>query len=314
MNYIGVDMSKLIFHAAIADKVVLEFTNNEKGYKQFIKQLKCEGITSKKACIGVESTGVYHLPFCSFVSQAGWPVKVINPLVVSKMSKTRLRPVKTDKVDAQIIRSVLMSGQGYLFNESVELSELKNLVMQRASLVSLRARLKQQTEAKIWREKLTGDIKPSSSFSRVFKAVSEEIEAIEQQIQEQETEEQRLLRSIPGIGLVCAAALVADVGNIERFPSTRQFIAYLGLDCRVHESGTSVHGKGYLTKRGNKRLRHLLFSAALVSKRYVPELGEYYEKKKSEGHHHFSALCATERKLANIVYAVWKRRTPFEQR
>ncbi|MFH1142174.1 MAG: IS110 family transposase [Candidatus Uhrbacteria bacterium] len=248
------------------------------------------------------------------MSQAGWLVKVINPLIVSRASKTRLRPVKTDKVDAQIIRSVLMSGQGYLFNETAEVAMLKSLVMQRSSLVSMRARLKQQTEAKVWREKLLENTESSNSFSRVFKAISKEIEAIEQQMQEQETEDQELLRSIPGIGLVCAAALVADVGNIDRFPSTRQFVAYLGLDCRVHESGTSVHGKGYLTKRGNKRLRCLLFSAALVSKRYVPELGEYYEKKKSEGHHHFSALCATERKLTNIVYAVWKRRTPFEQR
>ncbi|MFH1142175.1 MAG: hypothetical protein V1695_00520 [Candidatus Uhrbacteria bacterium] len=56
-------MSKLTFHAAFTDKVVLEFANNEKGYKKFIKHLKREGVVSQKVSIGVESTGVYHLPF-----------------------------------------------------------------------------------------------------------------------------------------------------------------------------------------------------------------------------------------------------------
>ena len=87
------------------------------------------------------------------------------------------------------------------------------------------------------------------------------------------------------IGQVSAAALVAYIDDIRRFQSAEKLTACLGLDCRVHESGASIHGKGYLTKRGNRYLRHYI-----------------------------SALCAVERKLVHLIYAVWIRGTPFETR
>jgi transposase len=122
---------------------------------------------------------------------------------------------------------------------------------------------------------------------------------------------QALLRSIPGIGTTSAAALVAFVGDIHRFSSPEKLVAYIGLDCRVHESGTSIHGKGYLTKRGNKYLRHVLFNAAFIARQHNPALRRYHAKKLAEGKHYFSAMCAVERKLVHLIYAVWKRGTPY---
>jgi transposase len=90
--------------------------------------------------------------------------------------------------------------------------------------------------------------------------------------------------------------------------------AYVGLDCRVHQSGTSIHGKGFITKRGNTYLRTILFNAAFISRQYVPELQSFFEKKLSEGKHYFSASVAVERKLVHLIYAVWKRGTPYQAR
>ena len=61
-------------------------------------------------------------------------------------------------------------------------------------------------------------------------------------------------------------------------------------------------------------LRHLLFNAAFIAWQKNPELKDYFMKKTGEGRHYFSALCAVERKLIHLIYAVWKRGTPFEQR
>lgn len=311
MNYIGVDMSKALFHAAMNESKVLEFANDITGYKQFTNNLQHQGYTKTKTIIGLESTGVYHIPLCIVLSEAGWKVRIINPLVVNKIARTKLRLVKTDKKDALLIRKVLMSGEGYLFCETKETQQLKSLVMERSGLVMIRASIKRRQEAKSWRDKCQDN--SSGGLERVLQAVSNEIMQIEQHIQETETDDQKLLRTIPGIGLVSAASLVADIGSITRFKGPKQLVAYLGLDCRIYESGTSVRGKSYITKRGNKRLRTVLFSATVIAKRYIPELKAYYEKKLNEGHHHFAALCATERKLVNIIYAVWKRGTPFEQ-
>jgi transposase len=127
-------------------------------------------------------------------------------------------------------------------------------------------------------------------------------------------ETQKLLRSIPGIGTVCSAALVAGIGDIRRFPNPEKLVAYIGLDCRVCQSGTSIQGKGYISKRGNSYLRYLLFNASFRAISCDPELREYFEKKKAEGKHHFVALCAVERKLIHRIYAIWKRGKPYKTR
>ena len=127
-------------------------------------------------------------------------------------------------------------------------------------------------------------------------------------------EVQSLLRTIPGIGLTGAAALAAYIGDITRFESAEKLVSYIGLDPRVHESGTSIKGRGFISKRGNRYLRRVLFNAAFVARYRNHEAKRYYLKKRAEGKHHFNVLCALERKLIHLIYAVWKRGTPFELR
>jgi transposase len=148
----------------------------------------------------------------------------------------------------------------------------------------------------------------------ILDALQKEIKAIEEQFDLYEPETQKLLRSIPGIGVYSAAALVAFIGDINRFSSPEKLVAYTGLDCRVFESGTSVKGKGHITKRGNVSLRHALWNSAFIARRYNPQFKAYFEKKTGEGKHYLSAMCAVERKLVHLIYAVWKRGTPFERR
>ena len=109
-----------------------------------------------------------------------------------------------------------------------------------------------------------------------------------------------------------AAALVAFIGDIHRFSAPEKLVAYMGLDCRVYESGSSV--KGYITKRGNPVLRHALWNSAFIARRYIPELKAFHEKKMSEGKHYLASMCAVERKLVHLIYAVWTRGTRYEKR
>jgi transposase len=101
---------------------------------------------------------------------------------------------------------------------------------------------------------------------------------------------------------------------MDRFASPEKLTAYIGVDVRVRESGTSIRGKGRITKRGNAYLRHMLFNAAFIARQYNPELKAYFTKKTGEGKHYLSAMCAVERKLIHLIYAVWKRAPPYESR
>lgn len=313
MNSIGIDMSKDVFHAAFDELTVREFANDEAGISAFLSRLRERGCAPSETEVGVEATGVYHLLLAATLGREGWPCRVINPLITSRLIRSTLRRVKTDRKDAVVVRKALTLGEGYRFIETPEIQRLKALVQERESLSRVAAQCKQ------WQH--VHDVRASAIPGRTaggFKAV---IDLLKREIAEKakamakiEPDIQRLLRTIPGIGAVSAAVLVAHVTDIRRFSSPEKLVAYIGLDCRVYESGTSVKGKGYMTKRGNKYLRHILFGAAFIAQRRNPELHAYFEKKKSEGKHHFSALCAVERKLVHLIWAVWTRGTPFEPR
>ena len=303
MHYIGIDMSKDTFHAAFDDVEVVVFKNTPHGINEFIRVMTLHGCEKNDTIIGTEATRVYHLLLCERLCSEGCNVKVINPLITHRMFKSDLRHAKTDKNDAVAIRTTLQTGAGYTYTDTPDILALKSLVQEREVLCRMRAETKQRIHAHKIREKASG-LNLHDSFSGSIKILTYEMKQIEKKMEEYATDTQKLLRSIPGIGRVSAASLVAYIGDIKRFSSPEKLVAYIGLDCRVHESGTSIHGKGYLTKRGNRYLRYILFNAAFIAQRRNPDLRKYMVKKLAEGKHHFSVLCAIERKLVHIIYAV----------
>lgn len=312
MNYIGIDMSKDTFHAALEEGKVCRFKNTKEGIEEFMTTIETIfSIQSTK--IGVEATGAYHLLFAVTLTEHSWPVAVINPLESHKIISQGLRTVKTDKLDAEKIRLMVAMGKGYIFTDTADILALKALLVERQALVKMRKMTKQRITVHQLKEQATG-LKLHDSLTSVLKVLSREIKAIESAMADYEPETQKLLRSIPGIGQTAASSLVAFIGDINRFSTPEKLVAYIGLDSRVFQSGTSIKGKGYISKRGNNYLRQILFNAAFIARQYNPDLKAYHEKKLKEGKHYFSALCAVERKLIHLIYAVWKRGTPYEVR
>lgn len=74
-----------------------------------------------------------------------------------------------------------------------------------------------------------------------------------------------LLRTIPGVGPLTASMLVAEIGDIKRFPSVKQLTAFAGLDSAVHESGTFKSKKNRISKRGSSYLRTALYQATVAA-------------------------------------------------
>lgn len=313
MHAIGIDMSKDSFHAAFGDEEVRKFANTPEGIEEFMTYMEDRNFMVTDTRIGVEATGVYHLLFATTLRDHEWDVAVINPLESHRMITQGLRTVKTDRLDALKIRTMTMIGKGYLFTDTTDTLALKALVVERQALVDMRKMTKQRMEVHRLKEAATG-VSLHDSGSAVLEVLTEEIAAIEDAMGNYAPDTQQLLRSIPGIGKVSAGALVALIGDIHRFPTPEKLVAFIGLDSRVFESGTSIRGKGFISKRGNKYLRHILFNAAFIARQHNPALGRYHAKKLAEGKHYFSALCAVERKLVHLIYAVWKRGTPYEKR
>jgi transposase len=312
MHAIGIDMSKDSFHAAFNESNVRVFRNSNDGVEDFLTVLQKEGATSTDTTIGTEATGVYHLLLCERLRTAGWRTVVINPLLTHRRITGSIRRVKTDRTDAIVIRSSVLSGEGYVYTDTPEVQVLKTLLSERGNLVSMRATLKRMEHVRSFKTKAIKEMPQTFGGTRL--ALTNDIKAIEKQMVRHEPETQALLRTIPGVGVYTAALLVAHIGTATRFSSPEKLVAYIGLDCRVHESGSSIHGKGYLTKRGNTLLRHALFNAAFIGRRRNLDLKVFFDKKIKEGKHYYSAMCAVERKLVHLIWAVWTRGTPFEHR
>jgi transposase len=124
------------------------------------------------------------------------------------------------------------------------------------------------------------------------------------------------LRTIPGVGLLTATALVAFVGDVQRFPSGRHFASYLGLTPRERSSGLRRR-LGAISKRGDPYLRMLLIHGAravlLHAKKPTAELDRLrawaLDRERVRGHN--QAAVALANKLARIVWAVWRKERAF---
>src|SRR3989344_3759677 len=91
MHWIGIDMSKATFHAALNDSSVEVFANTPEGIEQFVGALRTDECIPEDTTIGVEATGVYHLLLSRILTDKGWKVMVINPMLSHRVITASLR-------------------------------------------------------------------------------------------------------------------------------------------------------------------------------------------------------------------------------
>ena len=129
-------------------------------------------------------------------------------------------------------------------------------------------------------------------------------------------EDMKLLQSIAGVGPVVAYAYVAHVGDGGRFSKGAQVSNYLGFVPRLYYSGT-IQRHGHITKRGNGYLRSLLVQAAwsTVRSRHGGPLKErFIYLTRFQGRSKKKTIVSIGRRLAELMYAVLRNKTPYEER
>ena len=129
-----------------------------------------------------------------------------------------------------------------------------------------------------------------------------------------------LLQSIPGIGLLTAATILAEIGDFSAFSKPGKLVAYFGIDPSVMQSGEFTGTRNKMSKRGSRLLRRVLFTTALANIRTKrnkqacnPVLLEFY-KQKCQSKPKKVALGAVMRKIVCIIFAVLRDRKPYELR
>lgn len=136
----------------------------------------------------------------------------------------------------------------------------------------------------------------------VDKAIAQELKAIPQ-----------TLTTVPGLGPVWVAGLVAEIGGLARFSDEAALAQYAGLVWKAHESGTFQAEDTAMSKTGNVYLRYYLVEAANSVRLHCPEYAAYYRAKfaQSTKHAHKRALVLTARKLVRLVDALLRTDTLY---
>ncbi len=140
----------------------------------------------------------------------------------------------------------------------------------------------------------------------------EQIRSVEGKIYQMMKQIDTKIMSIPGIAEILGPTILGEIGNINRFSNVKKLVAFAGLDPVVSQSGRFENKSGRISKRGSPLLRQALFLAANTAIQNDENLKRFYDKKRSEGKHHFSALNAVAAKLLRIVYWVLKNNKEYQ--
>jgi transposase len=149
-----------------------------------------------------------------------------------------------------------------------------------------------------------------ASSINIIRCYQSELKSIDRAIAKQvagyDHDHYQVLLSIPGIGKVYAAGILAEIASIYQFDSHSALAKYAGITWRKNQSGKYTADETYMTKTGNKYLRYFLIQAANMARIYIPEYRDFYKKKYNEvtTHQHKRALALTARKLIRLIYGL----------
>lgn len=304
---LGIDVSKETLTAAFVmaqtRRCAWEMTvpNTAQGIRQLIRR------TSPTDAWVVEPTGVYSQAVVREGQAADRTVLLAQP----KRAKAFLAAVqpraKTDRVDSRGLALYGLLATLRPFPVTSEAMErIEQLLAARKGISESLARLRQQRA-----------VLPSAAgpLTAAIAALEGQQRAVDRQLVEARTllPVVSVLAEIPGIGPVTATAVAICLAT-KPFDHPDQFVAYIGLDTRVRESGEQK-GRRALSKQGDAELRRLLYLCAQANVRSRdPEnpFKQQYEREKAKGLTTTGALCAVARKLARTCWSLAAHGTRYE--
>ncbi len=311
MITVGVDVAKTSVVAVVIDrstKIKASYTieNTKEALETFVASMQQR---YKKVMFASEATAEYHRTLALTCLAHTIPFRLLNPIVTKQFTRSTIRKRKTDVSDALTIAKLAFTGEGVMVTEK-SFAITKSYTRTAAKLVAVENKLKlMQQRLKVLTPEDTELLK---SLEGCINQLKQSVVVFRSKARGRvDTTQAALLQSIPGIGETIASILLAEIGDVHQFTSSKSLVAFAGIDPKVKQSGKGLKQNTHLTKRGSPYLRQALFQAASVARQHDEELKRYYEKKRSEGKRYKEATIAVARKLLNRVYAVFKRQTAY---
>ena len=265
----GIDVGKWRLDVSVAQGSVRSFDNTAEGIAALLGWVTNQS-ASEAVC---EPTGGYEREVVRQLRESGLPVHVAHPNKVRNFARAAGHEAKTDMLDARVL-----SHYGEVFQLAVQLAddgegqELKELLKRRKDLVDQRVQERNRLE-----KGLRGGARRSTE--RHIEWLDEEIARMDEEYRKALSEDARLsetaalYQSVPGVGKLTAASLVAYLPELGKCEG-KALTALVGLAPWARDSGGQ---RGYRSIRGGRgAVRRVLYMAALSAIRHNEELGRFY--------------------------------------
>lgn len=312
---VGLDVSAERLDAAATAGQRQRVANTPAGHSRLLAWLQQLGGPTQVS-VGLEATGTYHRPVALALAVAGYAVRVCNPLQVARYSQALLARTKTDAVDAgTLAQFCARHAELPLWQPpTLEQERLQVLVRTRALLLEQVQQLRNRQHAASYTAHAA---LVAALQAPILAALDQQVARIEQELthlQQAATtlgQQLRWVQSIPGVGLVTAAVLLAEI-PLERLTDAKQVAAYTGLCPRQRQSGSSVHGQRGVGGYGPAALRRALFLPALTALRWNPVLHAFGERLRARGKPKRVIAVAAMRKLVELAWTLVHSQQPFD--
>lgn len=291
------------------------FPNTKKGFESLVQWVEKSGPAGRFV---MEATGVYYENLAYYLTDHGYEVSVVLPNKISNYFRTLSVKTITDKTASEAITQFGLERKLDNWDAPKGIyRKLRQLTRERGQIVETRTVAKNQLHAE------KSEAYPNSgTLVRIKKHIAfldkQEAEITKElsELLKQDPEMKRILIilcSLPGIGLLTAATVLAETNGFNLVRNKRQLTSYAGLDVREKQSGTSVKGKPRISKKGNKYLRKAMHFPALTAIRHDERFKAVFVRLVSKHGIKMKAAVAVQRKLLEMMFTLFKTQATYDK-
>ena len=288
------------------------FKNTLAGYKKALQWSKKFKVSDLPVHLVMEATGVYYENAAYFFNdQEDYIVHVVLGNVSNAYFKSLNLKSKTDEIDSKALAQLGLERDLEVWTPiSPQMHTIKKLVRERLRLVKEKTMISNQLHA----EKAS-----YNSNIDIIKRYKVRIAFVGKQIKEVEKELKKIVKSdaklsekvericeVRGLGFITAIGVIAEYNGFILFQNRSQVVSYAGYDVVKKESGTSIRGKRKISKRGNSKVRKIMYMAAMSSAVHEEHNRNYYNRIVDKTGIKMKGNVAIQRKLLLLIYALFK--------
>ena len=266
----------------------------------------------------MEAMGVYHESLAYFLDGQGREISVVLPNKISNYMHTMDVKTVTDKTASEAIARFGLERKLDKWQKPAETyRNMKQLTRERDQIAEERSMVKNHLHAEeseaFPNPGTVKRIKDRIRFlNRQEKAIKDEI-AVLVANNEEVKENVKLISSIPGVGTLTAAIVLAETNGFELIRNKRQLTSYVGFDVKEKQSGTSVKKKPKISKKGNKHLRKAMHLPSLSAIKHNEGFKAIFVRLVAKDGIKMKAAIAVQRRLLELCYTLFKTRQPYDK-